>query len=202
MYRNHFFTDGQTDGQTDSHGETSIPPQLHWQGYTNLFSMWRYRWKITPWKSKFHLGSHFFTTCGSKFNIKFWTVSAFNVEKWPGESLWTLKNDPGSHFSTGSLFNVTPAKMEYFYSGTESLWYGNWNHLVCRRWKCEVDHPSQSTEVNLGIKQKWCSLWCPWSQLQQDTSGPDNFRIQGCLWTIYYQCTCKWDWTENDHANV
>ena len=86
--------------------------------------------------------------------------------------------------------------MKYYYSGTESLWCGNWNHLACRRWKCEVDHPSQSTEVNLGKKQKWCSLWCPWSQVQQDTSGPDNFRILGCLWTIHHRCTCKWDWTE------
>ena len=49
--------------------------------------------------------------------------------------------------------------MEYYYPGTESLWCGNWNHLVCRRRKCEVDHPSQSTVVNLGKKQKWCSLW-------------------------------------------
>ena len=66
------------------------------------------------------------------------------------------------------------AKMEYYYSGTESLWFGNWNHLVCRRSKCEDDHPSQSTVVNPGKKQKWCSLWRPWSQVQQDTSGPDN----------------------------
>ena len=50
--------------------------------------------------------------------------------------------------------------MEYYYTGTESLWCGNWNHLVCRRWKWEVDHPSQSTVVNLGKKQKLCSLWC------------------------------------------
>ena len=42
-YRNQFFTDGQTDRQTDSHGETSIPPQLRWRGYTNLFSMWKNR---------------------------------------------------------------------------------------------------------------------------------------------------------------
>ena len=62
--------------------------------------------------------------------------------------------------------------------------------------KCEIDHPSQSTVVNLGKKQTWCSLWCPWSQVQQDTSGPDNFRILGCLWTIHHRCTCKWDWTE------
>ena len=86
--------------------------------------------------------------------------------------------------------------MEYYYSGTESRWCGNWNHLVCHRSKCEVDHPSQSTVVNLGRKQKWCSLWCPWSQVQQDTSGPDNFRILGCLWTIHHRCTCKWDLTE------
>ena len=26
----------------------------------------------------------------------------------PGESFLTLKNDPGSHFSMGSLFTVTP----------------------------------------------------------------------------------------------
>ena len=49
---------------------------------------------------------------------------------------------------------------------------------------------------NLGKKQKWCSLRCPWSQVQQVTSGPDNFRILGCLWTIHHRCTCKWDWTE------
>ena len=60
----------------------------------------------------------------------------------------------------------------------------------------QVDHPSQSTEVNLGKKQKWCSLWCPWSQVQQDTSGSDNFRILGYLWTIHHRCTCKWNWTE------
>ena len=27
----------------------------------------------------------------------------------------------------------------------------------------KVDHPSQSTVVNLGKKQKWCSLWCPYT---------------------------------------
>ena len=79
-----------------------------------------------------------------------------------------------------------------------SLWYGNWNHLVCHKWKCEVQHPSQSTVVNLGKKQKWCSLWCLWSQVQQDTSGPYYFRILCCLWTvgIHHRCTYKWDWTK------
>ena len=86
--------------------------------------------------------------------------------------------------------------MKYYYSGKESLWCGNWNHLVCRKKKCEVDHPSQSTAANLGKKQKWCSLWCHLSQVQQYTSIPDNFRILGCLWTIHHRCTCKWDWTE------
>ena len=71
--------------------------------------------------------------------------------------------------------------MVYCYSRTESFGCGNWNHLVCRKWKCEVDNPSQSTVVNLGKKQKWCSLWCPWSRAQQDTSDPDNFRISVVL---------------------
>ena len=60
----------------------------------------------------------------------------------------------------------------------------------------EVDHPSQSTLVILGNKQKWYFLWCPWSQVQQDISGPDTVRRLGCLWAIHHRCTCKWDWTE------
>ena len=27
-------------------------------------------------------------------------------------------------------------------------------------------------------------MWCHWSQIQQDISGPDTFRSMGCLWTI------------------
>ena len=95
--------------------------------------------------------------------------------------------------------------MTYYYSGTESLWCGNWNHLVCRRWKCEVDHPSQSTIVNQGKKQKWCSLWCPWSGVQQNTSCPGNLRILGRWWTIHHRCTkctCKWDWTEMQTVSI
>ena len=45
----HRRTDRWTD--RDSHGETSIPSQLRWRGYINLFSMWRNRWKMTPWRS-------------------------------------------------------------------------------------------------------------------------------------------------------
>ena len=86
--------------------------------------------------------------------------------------------------------------MKYYYSRTESLWCGNWNHLICRKSKCDVDHPSQPTAVNLCKKQKWCSLWCSWYQVKQGTSGPENFLILGCLWTIHHRCTCKWDWTE------
>ena len=104
--------------------------------------------------------------------------------------------------STGTSYKLRDkkrhrlAKMEYYYSGTESLWCVNWNHLVCRRWKCEVDHHSQLTVVNLGKKQKLCSLRCLWSKVQQDTYCTDNFRILCRLWTINHQCTCKWDWTE------
>ena len=60
----------------------------------------------------------------------------------------------------------------------------------------EVHHPSQSTVVNLGKRQKWCSLWCPSSQVQQDTSGPDYFRVLGYLWTIHHRCTYKREWTD------
>ena len=84
--------------QTDSHGETSTPSQLRWRGYTNLFSMCRNRWKITPWMSKFHDGVTFSRPLVHILELKFNTCH-----------LLTLKNDPGSHYSTGSLFNVTPA---------------------------------------------------------------------------------------------
>ena len=88
--------------------------------------------------------------------------------------------------------------MKYYFSGTKNLWYENWNHLVCRRNKCEVDQPSKSTKINLGKKQKWCSRWCHKfrRELQKGISGQDHFRIMGCLWTIHHRCTCKWDWTE------
>ena len=56
----HGLTDGQTDRQTDSYGETSIPPQLSWRGYTNLFSMWRNRWKMTPLEVKISWGESLF----------------------------------------------------------------------------------------------------------------------------------------------
>ena len=61
---------------------------------------------------------------------------------------------------------------------------GNKNHLFCRKRKCEVDHPSQLTEVNIGKKQQWCFLWSL-PQVQLDTTCQDNFRIMGCLMTIH-----------------
>ena len=39
-------------------------------------------------------------------------------------------------------------KMDYCCSGTEYMWYGNWNRHVCHTWECEVDRPSRSTGVN------------------------------------------------------
>ena len=101
-----------TDGQTDRQTAMVKPVYLHnfvGGGIQTYFQCGEIVEKWPPWWSKFHGGSHFFTTFGSKFNVKIWPVSAFNVEKWPGESFLSWKNDPGSHFSTGSLFNVTPA---------------------------------------------------------------------------------------------
>ena len=80
-----------------------------------------------------------------------------------------------------------PSEMEYYYSGTESLWSGTWIHLVCRTWNCEIDNPSQSTVVNLDKKDQRCFLLCPWSQVQLDTSGPKIFHILGCLWTMHHR---------------
>ena len=82
---------------------------------------------MTPLWSKFHGGSHLITTFGAKFNVKIWPVSAFNVEKWPGESFFKLKNDPGSHFSTGSLFNVTPAKSDTDILSRNEVSLQNWS---------------------------------------------------------------------------
>ena len=109
LYRNHF---SQMDRQMDRQTAMVKPVYFHnfvSGGIQTYFQCWEIVEKWPPMRSNFHGASHFFTTCGSKFNVKIWTVSAFNVEKWPGVSLLTLKNDPGSHFSTGSLFNVTPA---------------------------------------------------------------------------------------------
>ena len=53
-------TDRWTDRQTDSYYETSIPPQLRWRGYINLFSMLRNRWKITPLEVKISWGESLF----------------------------------------------------------------------------------------------------------------------------------------------
>ena len=124
LYRNHFFTDGQTNGQTDRETAMVKPVYLHnfvGGGIQTYFQCGEIVEKLPPLRSNFHGGSHFFTTCGSKFNVKIWNVSAFNVEKLPGESLLTLKNDPGSHFSTGSLFNVTPALFTCY-------WYLHYGH--------------------------------------------------------------------------
>ena len=114
-YRNHFFTDGQTDGQTciqrDRQTAVVKTEYLHnfvGGGMQTYFQCGEIVEKL-PLEVKISWGSNFFTTFGSKFNVKIWPVSTFNVEKWHGESFLTLKNDPGSHFSTGSLFDVTPA---------------------------------------------------------------------------------------------
>ena len=55
---------------------------------------------------------------------------------------------------------------------------------VCHKWKCEVDRPSRSTEVNPDMKQKCCSLSFLWCRVQQDTSGPGYSQTLCCLWTV------------------
>ena len=81
-----------------------------------------------------------------------------NVAGLPGEGLQCCRSSGGNvcnvadlpgggRYARGKVCNTTPAKMEYYYSGTESLWCGKWNHFVCHKWKCEVYHPSRSTVV-------------------------------------------------------
>ena len=112
----------QTGGQTDNHVETSNqppPPHTHTHtnthttslaGYKNLFSMWRNRWKMTPpplWCQNFMVGVTFSRPFVQNLMLKFDPCQ-----------LLTLKNDPGSHFPTGSLFNVTPVGDLYCFSNT------------------------------------------------------------------------------------
>ena len=69
----------------------------------------------------------------------------------------------------------------------------NWNPLVCRKSKCDNIPPKQQN-LRSSNKQKRFFLWCPWSQVQQDTSGPCYFWIM--LFFGHHRCTYKWDWTE------
>ena len=84
------------------------------------------------------------------------------------------------------------AKMEYCYSGTESLWYGSWNRHVCRRGKFAADRHSRSIGVDQSRKQRCCSPSCLWSQAQRDTSDPDNSQNLG-YWLTIRQVDMKQD---------
>ena len=101
--KNHF---SQTDRQTDSHGESRIHPQLRWRGYTNLFSMWRIRWKIIPMEVNVAWGVTFSRPLVQNLMLKFepWQLLML---KMPGV-IFYFEKWPRSHFSTGSLFYVTP----------------------------------------------------------------------------------------------
>ena len=88
------------------------------------------------------------------------------------------------------------AKMEYCYSGTERLWYGSWNHHVCRKGKFAADRHSRSAGINPSRKQRCCSPSCLWSQAQRGTSDPDNSQNLGYWLTIRHRCICMWSWTE------
>ena len=86
--------------------------------------------------------------------------------------------------------------MECCFAGTESLWYGSWNRHVCRKGKCAADRPFRSTGVNPSRKQRCCSLSCFWSQVQRDTSDPDNYQNLVYWLIIRRRCICIWSWTK------
>ena len=73
--------------------------------------------------------------------------------------------------------------------------------FVIKSWKYEVDRPSQSTKVNPGKKEKYCSLSCLWSQVQRGSSDQGNSQTLCCLWTKNHQCTFMWNWTGKPTAS-
>ena len=74
--------------------------------------------------------------------------------------------------------------------------YGSWNRHVCRKGKFAADRPFRSTGVNPSRKHRCCSLSCIGSQVQRDTSDPDNSQNLGYWLIIRHQCICMWSWTE------
>ena len=91
------FTDGQTDGQT----ETAMvkPVYLHnfvGRGIHTYFQRGEIVENDLPGGQNFIGGVTFSRPLVQNLMLKFDPCQLF-----------TLKNDPGSHFSTGSLFNVT-----------------------------------------------------------------------------------------------
>ena len=86
--------------------------------------------------------------------------------------------------------------MECCCSETESLWYGSWNRHVCRKGKCASDHPYRSTRENPSRNQWCCSRLCFLSQVQRDTSDPDNSQNLGYWLIIRHRCICMWSWIE------
>ena len=87
--------------------------------------------------------------------------------------------------------------MEWCFSGTESLLYGNWNLHTCREGKCKVDHPYRLTGTNTSRKQKCCSPSCLWSQAQGIHLGKKILEF----WTTRHRCICIYMWTLNWDAN-
>ena len=120
---------------------------------------------------------------------------------------------PGSENKTFVSFklrnkNVKGRRRRNITTRNESLWCGNRNHLVCRRWKCEVDHPSRSTVEKIGKKPKWCffeSWWNGSGTIKLSTgetviySGhDDDIHQQGVAKSIgtslsNWLCTSQWE---------
>ena len=78
-YRNHFFTDGQTDGQAEwrTDRQTAMVKPVYLQnfvggGIQTYFQYWEI--EISWRESLFH-------DLWFNFNVEIWPVSAFNVEK-------------------------------------------------------------------------------------------------------------------------
>ena len=107
------------------------------------------------------------------------------------------------------IWGASPS-VSYELSDKNAIGWRRWN-ITTQEWKvCDVETeiisfvvngsvkstiPPKSPVVNLGKKQKCCSLWCPCSagymkHLVRKISG---FCV---VYGQHYRCTCKWDWTD------
>ena len=111
------------------------------------------------------------------------------------ESRVALRIKKNHHERSNPWQNHKDVNMRYCYSGTERLCHWNWHRHMCRKGKFKADHPTWSIWANPSRKQKCCSSSCLWSQVQWDTSGPDNYRNLNYLWTICHWCICMWSGT-------
>ena len=150
------------DRQTDSHGETSIPPQLRWWGIQTNFQCGEIVEKWPPWRSKFHGRNNFFTTLVQNLMLKFEPCQ-----------LLTLKNVPRSHFQRGHFFMLHCLLLD----GVGVRGRGNWelgSENIAQYGRC-----SEKEDLGWGKGRKAkmptpCTTWLNYRRLPHATNTNSN----------------------------